>query len=105
MARKREKNICDVCCDDPCACTDHCGPASFSLGITFALVYLVVVFLAYLLPAFYSFLGFALFRGSLPVSVGDFSTTTIFAGFVGWFLIGVIINGVYFYAKKFFKYK
>lgn len=102
-ARNVSKNTCENCFSDPCGC--HCGPASFSLGVSLALVYLVGSLVAFFFPSFYSYLGFALFRGSLPVSVGDFSSTTVLAGVVSWFLIGVIVNGVYFYAKKTFNYK
>ena len=98
-----QKKTCVDCFSDPCGC--HCGPASFSLGVSLALVYLVGTLVAFFFPSFYSYLGFALFRGSLPVSVGDFSSTTILSGIVSWFLVGVIINGAYFYAKKVFNYK
>ncbi len=76
--------------------------ASFSLGVSLALIYLLGTLVAFFLPSFYSYLGFALFRGSLAVSVGDFTGTTILSGLVGWFLVGVLISVIYSHVKKAF---
>lgn len=100
---RKTAKTCENCFSSPCQC--HCGPASFSLGITLAFFYLLSTLVAFFFPAFYSYLGFTLFRGSFAVSVGDFTGTTILSGLVGWFLVGMIINGAYFYAKKLFNYK
>ncbi len=84
---------------------DHCGPASFSLGVTLAFVYLFGILVAYFFPSFYTYLGYVLFHGAISVTIGDFTVTTVLAGIVTWFLIGMLINGVYYYAKRIFKYK
>lgn len=76
---------------------------AFTFGATLAGLYLVSTLIAFFAPSFYSYMGFALLRGSIPVSVGDFTGTHILAGLVAWFLVGMAVKCGLIYAKRAFK--
>ncbi len=77
-------------------CTGGWTTSAFSFGATLALLYLASALIAFFFPSLYAYLGFALSRGSIPVSVGDFTGMNVLSGLVAWFLLGIIIKAVHF---------
>lgn len=104
---KNSLNTCKDCCAYPCNCSGsgRWTTPAFTFGATLASLYLAATLIAYFLPSFYSYMGFALLRGSIPVSVGDFTGTHILAGIVSWFLVGVVVKGALIWVKSALKNK
>ncbi len=100
---KNSKNNAAVsknCCAYPCDSNGSWAMPAFTFGATLAGLYLASTLIAFFAPSFYSYMGFALLRGSIPVSVGDFTGTHILAGLVSWFLVGMAVKGGLIYVKR-----